>query len=200
MLVEKITVSRGEAELLYRKYKEHAAYSEPIDWEVQRTYDLLRNGKVVIRAIESIKQAGLNRDFLPKLALAPATADYCHLRRNLNGSIIMSPNPDFWHLNRKKLVMRENTFRFPADSFPLGWNGKFHREQSEHKAAMPMIPSHLRPKRGLQNYSVLWEAEWEPVPPKDPYLLRRIGQGDLWLVVATWDLTEVERAALSTRV
>lgn len=200
MLVEKITVSRGEAELLYRKYKEHAAYSEPIDWEVQRAYDLLRNGKVVIRAIESIKQAGLNRDFLPKLALAPATAEACHLRRNRDGSIIMSPNPDFWHLNRKKLVMRENTFRFPVDSFPLGWNQKFHVSQSEHKAAMPMIPSHLRPKRGLQNYSVLWEAEWEPLPPRDPYLLRRIGRGDLWLVVAHWDLTDVEMAALSTRV
>jgi hypothetical protein len=199
MLVEKITVSRGEAEMLYRKYKEHAAYSEPIDWEVQRTYDLLRNGKVVIRAIESIKQAGLGRDFLPKLALAPATAKACHLRRYNDGRIIMSPNPDFWNMSRKKLVMRENTFRFPADSFPKGWQGNY-MSQSEHKAAMPMIPSHLRPKRGLQNYSVLWEAEWEPLPPKDPYLLRRIGLADLWVVVAHWNLTDVEMAALSTRV
>jgi hypothetical protein len=31
-------------------------------------------------------------------------------------------------------------------------------------------------------------------------LLRRIGRADLWLVVAGWDLTEVERAALSTRL
>jgi hypothetical protein len=199
MEVEKIIVSRAEADTLYRKYKEHAAYSEPMDWEVQRTYDLLRKGKVVIKAIESIKQAGLNRDFLPRLALAPATAKACHLRRNVNGSIIMSPNPDFWHLNRKKLVTRENTFRFPADSFPLGFNDR-HRSQSDHMAAMPMIPSHLRPKRGLQNYHVLWEAMWEPLPPLDPYLLRRIGQADLWLVVAHWDLTAVERAALSTRV
>ena len=30
--------------------------------------------------------------------------------------------------------------------------------------------------------------------------LRRIGKADLWLVVAQWDLTEVEKAALSTRV
>lgn len=36
--------------------------------------------------------------------------------------------------------------------------------------------------------------------PKDPYLLRRIGKGDMWLVVAAWDLTEVERAALATRL
>ena len=199
MEVEKIIVSRAEADSLYRKYKEHAAYSEPIDWEVQRTYDLLRKGKIVIKAIESIKQAGLNRDFLPRLALAPATAKACHLRRNVSGAIIMSPSPDFWRTTRKQLVMRENTFRFPANSFPMGFNER-HRSHSEHKAAMPMIPSHLRPKRGLQNYHVLWEAQWEPLPPLDPYLLRRIGQADLWLVVAHWDLTAVERAALSTRV
>jgi len=35
--------------------------------------------------------------------------------------------------------------------------------------------------------------------PRDPMLLRRLG-GDLWLVVAHWDLTEVERAAMATRV
>ena len=31
-------------------------------------------------------------------------------------------------------------------------------------------------------------------------LLRRMGRGDLWLVMAAWDLTEVERAALQARV
>jgi hypothetical protein len=31
-------------------------------------------------------------------------------------------------------------------------------------------------------------------------LLRRIGKGDLWLVVASWNLTAVEKAALATRL
>ena len=65
---------------------------------------------------------------------------------------------------------------------------------------VPIVPLHLRPKRGLQNYYTLWEAEWGPIVPKDPMLLRPIGKGDMWLVVAAWDLTEVERAALSTRL
>lgn len=42
--------------------------------------------------------------------------------------------------------------------------------------------------------------QWQRVPPRDPFLLRRIGKADLWLVVAMWDLTEVERAALATRL
>jgi hypothetical protein len=202
MNVEKIIVSRAEAETLYRKYKEHAAYSEPIDWEVQRTYDLLRKGKVVIRAIESIKQAGLNRQFLPKLALAPATAPECHLTRRPNGSMVMSPYARWSRAQKHVLNFRENTFVFPADSFPLRSFGKYqpYREHTEHKAILPIVPVHLRPKRGLENYHVLWEAEWEPLPPRDPFLLRRIGKADLWLVVAHWELTEVEMAALSTRV
>lgn len=52
----------------------------------------------------------------------------------------------------------------------------------------------------MNKYHILWEAEWSPIPPRDPMLLRRIGKADLWVVVAHWDLTEVERAALSTRI
>ena len=63
------------------------------------------------------------------------------------------------------------------------------------------IPLQLRPKRGLENYHVLCEAEWTgKAPPDDPMLLRRIGRADLWLVVAGWDLTAVEKAALATRL
>jgi hypothetical protein len=202
MLTEKITVSRHDAEILYRKYKQHAAYNEPIDWEVQRTYDLLRRGKVIIKALESIKAAGLNREFLPKLALAPAVATKCHLIRRLDGSITMSPHDRWSRRSRHILNLRENTFVFPADSFPvLNWGNRATRQtMGEHEATVPIIPTHIRPKRGLANYHVLWEAEWQRVPPRDPYLLRRIGKADLWLVVAHWDLTEVERAALSTRI
>ena len=45
-----VVVNRDEAEALYRKYKEHKAYSSPIDWEIQRTYQLLAKGKTVIKA------------------------------------------------------------------------------------------------------------------------------------------------------
>jgi hypothetical protein len=58
----------------------------------------------------------------------------------------------------------------------------------------------VRPRRGLENYNVLWEAVWQPAPPVDPMLLRRIGEADLWVVVAAWELTEVERAALAARI
>jgi hypothetical protein len=199
MDTEKIYLDRAEAETLYRKYKEHANYSSPIDWECQRAYQLLAKGKLVIKALESVVAAGLNEASLPKLALAGATAKACFLKRRINGSATMR-STDNWRTKSNSLHFANASFRFPADSFPWGWDRKSRVCWSNHKAQLPLIPVHLRPKRGLANYHVLWEAEWQPIPPRDPYLLRRIGKADLWLVVAHWDLTEVERAVLATRV
>src|SRR5262245_56860775 len=201
MHVELVTMAREEATTLARKYREHLAYSDPIDWEVQRAYTLLGQGKVIIRALESIKQAGTNRPFLPRLALAPATAEFCYVTRYLDGQLTMRPK-EYGRGVKHNLNFRDNTFVFPAESFPMNrWgNPPIRSTRSDHKAKVPPVPYHLKPRRGLANYHVLWEAEWEPIPPRDPYLLRRIGKADLWLVVAHWDLTEVERAALATRI
>lgn len=199
-----VTVDRGEAERLYRKYKEHRAYSSPIDWEIQRTYQLLAKGKLVIKALESVAKAGVDEKGLPKLALASTTAKACHLERHADGSAVMSMSN--WRMpKRNTFNWCASSFTFPPETFPrFTWGDEVQRRQrttrSNHQAQLPLIPIHLRPKRGLANYHILWEAEWQPIPPRDPYLLRRIGNADLWLVVAHWDLTEVERAALSTRV
>jgi len=195
-----VRMAKADAKELHRKYREHAAYSTPIDWEIQRTYDLIARGKVIIQAFASIKNAGLNREFLPKLALTAANAKHCHLHRNNDGSIQYSPNKGWSRSQKNVFHFRVGTFNFPRDSFPRAWDGKGHRSSDDHAAVVPDVPLHLRPKRGLPNYHILFEAEWTPVPPKDPLLLRRIGKADLWLVVAHWELTEVERAALSTRV
>jgi hypothetical protein len=196
MDVQLVAADRKEARELYRKYK------EPIDWEIQRTYQLLAQGKTVIKAIESVRLAGLNDKGLPKLALGPATAEACHIRRERNGSMIMAPDNRWWGSRQtRQFRFAEETFVFPRETFPVaGWDATKRVTQDEHRAMTPIVPIHLRPKRGLENYHVLWEAEWERVVPKDPFLLRRIGKGDLWLVCAHWDLTEVERAALATRI
>jgi len=63
---------------------------------------------------------------------------------------------------------------------------------------VPPVPPGLRPASAIGNYHVLWEAEWERVAPADPALLKHIG-GDLYAVLAVWDLTELERAVLAGR-
>lgn len=185
-----ITLDRDVARSLYRKYREHLHYSTPIDHEIMRAYQLIAQGRLIIKALESITTAGVGEDGLPKLAIARATAEKCFLRHaSPDGSCEMSCSGK-WSRSNERFG---NRFQFARGSFPAfkKWNAE---------AILPPVPLHLRPARGLANYHVLWEAQWTRTPPADPYLLRRIGIGDMWLVVAMWNLTPVERAALQARL
>jgi hypothetical protein len=72
-------------------------------------------------------------------------------------------------------------------------------EPKRGTAMVPMVPPDvIKDGRGcdLAKHFVLWEVEsWAAAPPVDPMLLKPIG-GDLYAVVAQWDLTELERAIL----
>ena len=71
-------------------------------------------------------------------------------------------------------------------------------------ALVPLVPADVRPSGQLRNYFILWEVEqWSDrrigaKPDIDPYLLRHLA-GDLYVVEAEWDLTELERAIMSGR-
>ena len=192
METQNIVVDRLEARALYRKYREHQHYAKPIDWEIQRTYQLIAQGRLVIKALESIVTAGVGEDGYPKLAICRADAETCFYQWSTNGSARMAMTQWARSNHRRQYI------DFPAGSFPQppkdrsGW--------SRQQAIVPLVPIDMRPKRGLANYHVLWEAIWRPAPPLDPMLLRRIGEADLWVVLAAWDLTEVERAALAARI
>lgn len=186
MNVTKIEVDRSKARELYRAYKKHQHYSDPIDEEIQRAYQLIAQGRMVIQAFESIRAAGQDEKGLPKLALCRADAKMCYWRpAHQRGTFMADTQWTRSNMSRSKALM-------------FDWRGLASSRDGESR--VPPVPLHLRPHRGLANYHILWEAEWTPIPPQDPYLLRRIGRGDMWLVVAAWDLTPVERAALSTRL
>jgi hypothetical protein len=192
MQTENIELDRLQARALWRKYREHAHYSKPIDKEISLTYQRIAQGKMVIRALASIIAAGVDEQNLPKLAIVRADATECWYQWSGDGSARMSK--DRW----SKTIHRRTYIDFPANTFPKPVeNG---RNWSSAVAIAPLIPIDIRPRRGLENYHVLWEAEWQPTPPVDPMLLRRIGEADLWVVCGAWDLTEVERAALAARI
>lgn len=187
MDVTQLVVPKDEAIRLHREYKDHRAHQTAMDREIERTYRLIAAGKVVIQALESIKAAGVGSDGYPKLALARADQTACRVEMWSAGSARMSP--DRW-----PRASQSKNFSFVEDTFP-----RFQGYKNDGLAFAPLIPVHLRPRTALDNYHILWEAEWRKVPPRDPYLLRRIG-GDMWLVLAAWDLTDVERAAMATRM
>lgn len=197
-----VAFDRSEARALFREYRKHLHWSAPIDHEIRRTYQLIAEGRVIIRALESVKAAGLLTEGdsvgFPKLALTRADAASVTCTMGWRGSCTMTPDDargrTRWR-DGAQLAWR-TVMSWPDESFPVNRNVR----SSRAVALVPTPPLHLRPRRGLQNYHVLFEARWSKAPPDDPMLLRRIGKGDLWLVVAQWDLTPIEKAALATRV
>lgn len=184
-----IEVSREEAARMFRKYREHKHHQRPIDVEITAIYRAISKGGVVIKALASVVEAGLGTDGFPALAICRADAVNCFCSVDNDGSAIFTDQP--WVNGR---TAKDRVFRFEPGSFPV--RGRHQRGQS----IAPHIPPDILPARGLQNYHLLYEAVWKPVPPIDPMLLRRIGRGDTWLVVGAWDLTEVERAVMASRI
>jgi hypothetical protein len=187
-----VTISREEARELYQAYLKHRHYSTPIDAEVMSAYQKLAAGKTVIQAIASVAKGGVDELGLPKLALARADAKFCQLSMYGNGSATMTTAKRARSASRDR--MSHQTFSWPVGTFP----NASHWKNAE--SIVPPVPLHLRPNRGMENYYILYEAEWRKAVPVDPFLLRRIGKSDLWLVLAHWDLTPVEAAALSARL
>lgn len=184
-----IEMERAEALRLYQEYRQHQQYSDPIDREIARVYHAIAKGRIVIRALESIRVAGLGEDRLPKLAIVRADAKTCWLTGYTDG------RARFASKQRVKIPETKSYFDFPADSFP-----GIKPDWRQHEAMVPLIPVKHRPRMALSEYHILWEAEWRRTVPIDPMLLRRVGTGDVWIVVAAWDLTPVERAVLSSRL
>jgi len=195
MQTQQLVVSRSEARDLYRSYKEHKHYSTTVDKEVQRAYQLLAQGRLIIRALESIKAAGLNGNGLPMLAIAPADVGEVRCTVGDSGAAMFDARArrPWWQSVPDRIIAQRAYFAFPRGTFPA-------TKRTDGRARLPMIPLPHRPQRRLANYHVLWEAEWSLVPARDPMLLRRIGKADLWLVLAAWDLAPAEIAALATRM
>jgi hypothetical protein len=192
METQKIDLEPAAAGILYREYLAERHFSKPIDDEIRRVYREIAKGGVVIRALASIRDAGVNAQGLPKLAIVRAINDECFFYWRYDGSGRLAATEHYLHSSRPAADM---AFDFAPGTFPQAtapWQN--------FRAIAPLIPIKLRPKKGLEKYHILWEAEWTPVAPADPVLLRRLGVGDMWLVVAAWDLTAVEQAALTARI
>jgi hypothetical protein len=188
MHVDQLKFDAGEAAKLVRKYKEHRAWSTPVDDEILKIASLVEKGKAIIRGVGSVELAGLSDEKLPKLAIGRADDKDCFLHpRGGTGDFEMAGTQ--W-VNGN--TARSRVFRGRIEGL--------RRDRYDWKAMAPHIPPDVRPRRGIQNYTLVWEALWEKVPPIDPILARRIGNSDFFVVLATWDVTPVERFVLMSRI
>jgi hypothetical protein len=194
MQVETFSIDRVEARRLWRQYKIHQHYEKPIDRDIQRIYQLIAQGRVVIDPVQEIIRAGVDERGFPKLAIGRADQTEVYIHMYPDGYTLMSSDRQF------RQTAWDVRVEFPSGSFPT-WDWRVApKRKTDASALVPLIPIHLRPRRALANYHILWEAEWRRVIPVDPILLRRIRRTNLYLVLAQWELTAVERAVLMGRL
>jgi hypothetical protein len=142
---------------------------------------------------------------LPNLAVCRPSAAFCFSRGvQENGSVEFIDSLGRSETYRKGVVELETGFDMPS-GFVAGTSlrGSWHRTGA-WSSMVPIVPPKHRPASDrFGNRVVLWEADdwtWQtpPRPPGDPALLRPLG-GDVYVVEATWDLTELERLVLTGR-
>ena len=200
MNVAPLTITQEEAEAALREYEKQLAEERTEeDRAIAQAYRAAARGLQVIRLSEAFRIAGRfdgagfvqgeRKPGLPKLAIVRADATRCWVRGDNQRDWVF--RSELGADNRGALVGK-HTVRVPGINDPYCWQGG--------STTVPIIPPRHRPSRWrMRGFHILWEVEaWDPTPPRDPALLRHI-RGDLWSVLATWDLTDVERAVLSQR-
>jgi hypothetical protein len=197
MQLETIDVDQDEARAKLAEYQQLMADERTAeDTAIAAGYRALARGLPLISLQRTIAAGGWHDNGLPKIAVIAADVTECWVRWS-DGALVFSDRDD-WRVNRGALVGKHSV-RVPVagdDMPPAPRRSRW----SSASTIVPIIPPYLRPRpRRLRGCHILWEVEsWTRVPPRDPALLRHI-RGDLWSVLACWDLTELERLVLSQR-
>ncbi|MHA2303709.1 MAG: hypothetical protein ACXACD_22460 [Candidatus Thorarchaeota archaeon] len=137
----------------------------------------LFKGQIVINMRETIIKGGFHKNNIPKLAVARADMEIIYCRTWDDGDCV------FMQIN-------ENTvYRFAHHIVRSSKRRTF-------STLVPVVPPSLRPADKLENYHILFEAkEWKPEPMVvDPILCKHL-HGDLFIVIAEWDMTPLEAFA-----
>lgn len=180
-----------EADTLDERKRETLERMRRVDEATMRGYRLLSLGRLVLDLERAIHEGGVNDLGQPRLAVSRADQERVSMQRWRDGSVQFESENRGNGANVGSRMQRNFRFRagtleaVATEAFPRAWGAS---------AIVPTIPPHLRPD-SLDQYHILWEAEWTAVAPKDPALLRALG-GGLYAVVAVWDLTEIERVVL----
>lgn len=156
-----------------------------------RAYYHMKKGRGVLDVFQAIKKAGLNADSEPRLAIAPSDLTKGCFRKSYDGTC------GYYYARGGRWDHEKQYLSVPEGTFPNGW-----RKQGQPvvrptiSSPCPIVPPKLMPPGQLQNYFTMWEVDhWDLEPPADPLLLQRIST-NLFVVLASWDTTPLERSIL----
>ena len=208
------TITRQDARRAYLDYKRAvlsaASPEERREYEgLWRGYKAIAAGQQVLDLAQTMRAAGLQPDTLyPRLAICRADARLCRVTLAEDGSARFGDEAFRWRRSPRRVVTlpRGTLPRYVqtwAKGQPQRWRpgGLMEREgwRNEATALVPIVPPRLHPHAALERFHILWDAVWLPAPPKDPLLVRHLA-GQLYAIVAQWDLTPLEQAVLAGRL
>lgn len=160
-------------------------------------YRAAKRGFPIISLPHVIGAGGWFENGLPKLAVVRADATQCWVEISYGNDTRRITYRDVERGRDRGALVGQHHVRVtaPAPDAPTPV-----RPRWSAKTIVPLIPPRHRPNpRRIRGFHILWEVErWDPTPPLDPALLRHI-RGDLWSVMAVWDLTQLERHVLTQR-
>ena len=197
----------GEAQARLEAYKttlrkRHAAEIREEYKAAAAGYEALARGTPLINLQNAIRSGGFDEKMRPRLAVARGDRKQVKFRwSRSSATALFTTASRNYRRGSDTLDLRIEMGRRPYDEgvkewWICGW------------ALVPMAPPEALEAIGggsyLKNHFILWEVEeWadspiQIVPDRDPLLLRHIA-GDLYAVMAQWDLTELERQVMTGR-
>lgn len=201
-------------EVARRKWKEYNEATKisnnPVYKDLKKVYNQIKGGRKIIDISKAIAKGGLNDKHQPNLAVAKASSKFVWCTFYPSGKTNFVNGSNYWSPNTARNPLKEDVSIdncFPKwDRHQLHKEGLFPKNndflpyEMNLKAPVPMIPALLVPPKLTDDHYILWEVEsWSIVPPRDPWLLKRI-TNTMFVVLAAWDLTELERAVMAGRL
>ena len=166
-------------------------------------YAALAEGTPLISLTDAIRGGGFDEKMRPKLAIARADRKQVYFR--------WRPRDTMAAFDSRMGSRNSDTLELAIDIGRVhgvihGKPGHEYDAWIEGYALVPMVPADVREAVNvkLSDCFILWEVEqWadrriSSRPDRDPYLLKHIG-GDLYAVIAEWDLTDLERLVMAGR-
>lgn len=196
--IPKIKMPKEQAKDEWKKYVEVLKKRKENYLKVmkQAMYQM-KEGRALLDVYKVMGKAGLNENNEPKLAIARADLKEVRFEKQDEGAGVFDMAGGGYGY--------KDDVKLPQKTFNIHWaredgfdESDWHIANKKIKTKVPIVPVELLPEGALSNYYILWETSgWETLPEtKDPILLKRISE-NLFAILGTWDLTELEQAIIS---